>query len=204
MQGFIGGFGGSGSRLISNIFERLGFYTANEFSNKMYDFGENKFVDLFDIGFQHNDYKNLFEFINNNLKQDEFVIKHGHFMFIYDELRTHYPNCKLIYVDRNPIDAAMKLEYIPHVKYGGIVKSDLEKKIQFYIENSKIAIENADLVINYENLCFNSHEEIKKIENFCGLKSVITNYDFIKPSSTIGIGKEYYSKFNINEATRII
>lgn len=196
MKAFIGGFGGSGSRLVTNIFERLGFYVGKEFSNVMYDFGENQFVRIFDKCFREKNYSNLFNFIDENVQQQNFIIKHGHFMFIIDELKQKYPDAKFIYVNRNPIDCALKLEYIPHVKYGNIPKNDLEKKIEFYIEKAKVAISKADLVINYENLCFNPKDEIQNIKYFCDINSNITDYSFIEPPDSIGIGKDYYEKYN--------
>ena len=189
LKAFIGGYGGCGSRLVVNIFEKLGYYTAKEFSNPFGDFGWGKFVEYFDKGFENKNYSELFEFIdshlNHGLKHDTFIIKHGHFMFIPNEIRARYPEAKLIYVDRNIRDTAAKLEYIPHFKYGGIPIDDFSGKMRFYSENAKIAIENSDLVISYENLCFNPKDEIKKIENFCNLKPTITNYDFIVPSKNI-------------------
>lgn len=38
MKVFIGGFGGVGSRLLSQMFESAGMYVGKEQSNVMYDF----------------------------------------------------------------------------------------------------------------------------------------------------------------------
>ena len=49
-QIFIGAFGGTGSRLVAEIFEKLGLYVGRGFSNPMHDFGghgNQEFVSIF-------------------------------------------------------------------------------------------------------------------------------------------------------------
>ena len=196
MKGFIGGWSGSGSRLLTKIFEKLGYYVAKEFCNYTYDFGDIQFVKVFDRCFNKNNYNDLFRFIADNLDNKEnFVIKHGQFMFIPDELRNHFTDSKFIFINRNPIDCALK-HYNQHQKYGNIKDNNIDEKIKFFIKHSKKASEKADLIVDYENLCANPEDEIIKIEKFCNLDRTITNYDFIKPSKNIGSGSKYYNQYN--------
>lgn len=213
MKVFIGAFGGTGSRLVSSIFEMMGYNVERKFSNKMYDWGaypdEYKytdfknvpyFVNIFDKCFKNKDYSKLFDYIDRYTTSSDFIIKHGHFMFIFDELKSKYNDCKTVYVNRNPIDSALKLEYKPHLKYSEVVnnssQSELEIKFDFYLSESKKAIEKADLVIDYENLCLNPHEEITKMKNFMNSNFEFEDYSFIKTPKTLGVGKDYYEKYN--------
>lgn len=211
MKLFIGGFGGVGSRLVSNIFEQMGHNVEKDFCNEMYDWGAvphpkwgddrklyTYFVDKFDWCFVENkgfggNYDILFDYIDRWTTQDEFTIKHGHLMYIFPQLKERYPNCKTIYVNRNPIDSALKMEYTPHVKYGyesdNGVKDDLAIKIPWYLKYAQKAINECDLVIDYENLCINPHEEIEKIKKFVSSEYQFKDYSFIKTPKTFGIGK---------------
>tara|TARA_R110000803_G_scaffold101786_1_gene169801 strand:+ start:49 stop:672 length:624 start_codon:yes stop_codon:yes gene_type:complete len=199
---FIGGFGGVGSRLVPQILKQLDFYVGEETDKTgNWDFGaSNGFVQIFDSCFQKQNFLPLFNFIDTTLKNPtHFAIKHGHLMFIFNQLKTQHPGCKTIYIMRNPIDAALKLEYIPHFKYGKIPLNDLEAKIQYYIDESIRACEKADLVIKYEDLCFDLENQINIIRKFTGATSLNLPQINIKPSSTIGIGKKYYNKFDMSK-----
>ena len=205
---FIGGFGGVGSRLLPQIFEKFGLYVGKELSGDdrygrglTYDFGSSHFVKLFNIGFHQKDYTLLFEYLNKELKDyNNFAIKHGHFMFIMDEIKKEYSEAKNIYIMRNPIDAALKLEYKPHYYYGGLPANDLDAKIQYYIDESIKACNNADLVIKYEDLCNDLESEIIKLTKFMGLDSYpIESIIPIKSSSNIGVGKDLYNKFDLSK-----
>jgi hypothetical protein len=195
---FIGGFGGVGSRLLSEIFEKLGIYVAAEHSNEFYDYLNTEFSVQFLKDYHKNDYTELFNLMDVHLRgKTEFAIKHGQLMFIPDELKTYYPGCRIIYMIRNPIDVALKSEYVPHILYGGQQLDILENKIQYYIDESIKACEKADLVIKFEDLCFNLESELTKIKQFIG-KPDLPNPDIeIKIPSSIGEGKEYYHLFNI-------
>lgn len=211
MKVFIGGFGGVGSRLVSNIFEQMGHNVEKDFCNPMYDWGaiphpdwgDDKktftyFVDKFDWCFTDNkgfdgSYDVLFDYVDKWTTQDDFTIKHGHFMYIFPQLKERYPNCKTIYVNRNPIDSALKYEYEPHVKYGGVRlndKDDLGQKIPWYLKYAQKAIDECDLVVDYENLCLNPHEEIEKIKKLVGSEYKFKDYSFIKTPKTFGVGKD--------------
>lgn len=198
---FIGGFGGVGSRLLSQIFEKIGLYVGKDKSNDFYDFYGNRFADLF-LANYHRDksFKKIFNLIDPVLTtKPNFAIKHGQFMYMFDELKAHYPNSKNIYIMRNPVDAALKKQYIPHIQYGGHVHDVFDKKVQFYIDESIKAIEKADLTIKFEDLCFNLENELVKIKQFLGNPNLVSPNIEIKVPKSIGSGKDYYSKFNMEK-----
>lgn len=214
MKIFIGGYGGTGSRLVSNIFEQLGLNVEKEFCNVMYDWGaipkkgiDEYFVDVFDRCFAKDDFEELFDYIDKNTEKDNYAIKHGHLMFIFDKLKKRYPECKTVFVNRNPIDAALKTEYIPHIKYGDCSRDErenMDKKIPFYINHQKIAMSNADLSIDYENLCINPHIEIEKIKRLVNSNFIFKDYSFIKTPSSFAIGSHLYSKYDLTKVKEMI
>ena len=219
MKVFIGGFGGVGSRLVSNIFEQMGHNVEKHFCNPMYDWGaiphpawedmdtkQPYFLDKFDWCFKQNkgldgDYGEVFNYIDEWTSQDDFTIKHGHLMYIFPQLKERYPDCKTVYVNRNPIDSALKYEYAPHFKYSSSkddgIKDDLSIKVPWYLKYAKKAIDESDLVVDYENLCLNPHEEIEKMKKLVGSKHKFQDYSFIKTPKTFGVGKKLYKDYDL-------
>lgn len=196
-QIFIGGFGGTGSRLLVEIFEGFGYYIGREVSNKkQLDFGNRDFVTTFDRCWKHKDFTKLFRYLNDTLKSNigHFAIKHGHFMFIDKELKEKYPECKTVYIMRHPIDAAMK-HFDPHVKYGDLPDTR-DEKIKYYIEKSIQSCKEADLVIRYEDLCDDTENELKKIREFTGKFEIDLPDIEIKKSTVIGIHTDLYEKYD--------
>ena len=202
-QIFIGAFGGTGSRLVAEIFEKLGLYVGRGFSNPMHDFGghgNQEFVSIFNKCFINNDYSPLFKYITKNLQNpNRFAIKHGHFMYIYPQLRSAFPNSKMVYVMRNPIDSALNPQYTPYFNYGKLKKNNLKDKIQFYINESTKAINHSDLVIRYEDLVYDLDSEIIKIAEFCNLDPFPSSLVDIYPSKNLGQGHWLYNKFDLSE-----
>ena len=211
-QIFIGGFGGTGSRVVSEIFEGFGYYVGREIGGDSLDFGKGRFVQFFDLCWGRKEFSYLFNFINGHLKftknSNKFAIKHGHFMFINDELKKEYPNCKTVYVMRHPIDMAVKDKYIPHVKYGkfidrydlrGHLLSDsLDGKIKYYIRQSIKSCKEADLVIKYEDLCFDLENQLKIIREFIGDPNLKLPEIVIKPSKSIGTQVQLYDNYDVS------
>ena len=199
-QIFIGGFGGTGSRLVAEIFEGFGYYIGREYSNKTLDFGSNNFKRTFTRCWERKDFTPLFTYINDTIESNinHFAIKHGHLMFIDKELKEKYPNCKTVYVMRHPIDMAVgpsKEDYKPHVEYGELI-DDLDNKIKYYIEQSIKSCKEADLVIRYEDLCNDTENELKKIRDFTGKHNMDLPSIDIRPSKTTGIHTDLYEKYD--------
>ena len=194
---FIGGFGGTGSRVVAEIFEGFGFYVGREIGADSLDFGKGSFVQEFDASWRKKDFKRVINFVKKRLKNpDKFAIKHGHFMFINDVLRKDFPKCKTVYIMRHPIDMAVKKKYIPHNKYGNIGINDLDGKIKYYINESIKSCKEADLVIKYEDLCFDLENQLKIIRDFIGDLNLDLPKINIKPSKSIGQQTELYDKYD--------
>ena len=199
-QIFIGGFGGTGSRLVAEIFEGFGYYVGRDVGADSLDFGKGVFVSKFDKSWTKKEFGSLSRYMNSLLKDNigHFAIKHGHFMFIDKELRELYPGCKTVYVMRHPVDSAVgksKSIYRPHIKYGGLLNT-IDNKIQYYIEHSIKAYEEADLVIKYEDLCTDTENELKKIREFTGKHNMDLPSIDIKPSKTTGVHTEFYDRYD--------
>jgi hypothetical protein len=198
-QIFIGGFGGTGSRVVAEIFDSFGYYVSRETGKDSIDFGAGEFVNYFDRSWKTKDFTTLITYMNRKMRNNKhFALKHGHFMFIDKELKKFYPGCKTVYVMRHPIDAAAgesKRQYIPHIKYGGL-KNTLDNKIKYYIEKSIQAYEESDLVIKYEDLCSDTENQLKIIREFTGKHNMDLPSIDIRPSKTTGIHTDLYDKYD--------
>lgn len=71
-----------------------------------------------------------------------------------------------------------------------------EGKMQYYIDESVKACDAADFVVKYEDLCFDTENEVNRIKEFFALDIPIPT---IIPSKSIGIGKDHYSKFDMSK-----
>lgn len=202
---FVGAFGGAGTRAVMECLSLAGMYVAAEHSNEMYDYRNTGFVRAFDkyylgdrASFQNSKLKKILDEVC--AVRESYAIKHGHLMYIPKELRESYPGCKLIYVMRNPVDCALKEEYIPHITYGKLKQSTLDQKINYYIKESIRAQEEFDLVIRLEDLVENPKEELTKLFELAELP--LTDLDqiasIIKKSSTIGTGEDLYSRYDMS------
>jgi ribosomal protein S18 acetylase RimI-like enzyme len=197
---FIGGFGGTGSRVLTEIFEKFGFYVGRDTTTESLDFCRGQFPIVFDRCWIRKNFDELISYIKLNLQNNhKFVIKHGHFMFINNILRDNFHGCKTIYIMRHPIDMAVKEQYIPHKKYGNIKDvNNLDAKIKYYIKESIRACNDADLVIKYEDLCFDLENQLKIIRDFIGDPNLKLPDIDIKPSKTIGKEKDLYDKYDVS------
>lgn len=197
---FIGGFGGTGSRVVAEIFEKFGFYIGKETTNASLDFGRGAFPPVFDRCWRKKNFDELISYIKNRLKNpNEFAIKHGHFMFINDVLREKFPNCKTVYIMRHPVDMAVKKQYTPQRKYGKIKDvNDLDAKIKYYIKESIRSCEEADLVLKYEDLCNDLENQLKIIRDFIGDPDLKLPQIKIEPSETIGKQVDLYDKYDVS------
>jgi len=70
-------------------------------------------------------------------------------------------------------------------------------KIPWYLKYAKKAIDESDLVVDYENLCLNPHEEIEKMKKLVGSNHKFQDYSFIKTPKTFGVGKKLYKDYDL-------
>lgn len=202
---FIGAFGGAGTRIVMECLSLAGMYVAEDRSNDMYDYRNTGFVRAFDkyylgkkTSFETSKLKKIFDEVC--AIEESYALKHGHIMYIPQELREAYPGCKLIYMMRNPIDCALKKEYVPHITYGGKKNATLDQKIEYYIKESTRAQEEFDFVIRLEDLVNNPKEELQRLFEFVGLPLTCLDEaaSRVKRSSTIGEGKDLYDSYDMS------
>lgn len=213
---FIGGFSGSGSRVVQMILERAGYFVGgDDYNNESYDFcgrpvdetitnitrETEKKVDAvwyFNKYYFYNDpkpYKKLLDEVLTG--RDHWSIKHGHYMFCVPLLKKWYPDSEFIYVLRNPIDNMLN-KFITHNIYGGLpIEAPIENKVKYHLSVTRMALENTDYVVRLEDLCFNTTDAISQLLTFANIPHTdVDNYlDLIETPKSIGRGKEYYEKF---------
>lgn len=196
MKYFVGGFGGTGSRCMVQIAQQLGLNIEEHnpwLREDSLDFGDEAFKWLWHKCYRLGDYTPLLKWTDEILiNKEDFFIKHGFMMFMQDEIRSYFKDAKIIYIMRNPIDNVMSTNHLDQFKrYHGLFNP--QDMISWVIKQSKIASSKADLVVRYEDLCFNTDKELSKIKEFLNIDKDI-KFD-LKPSSKIGIGKKYYDGY---------
>ena len=196
---FVGGMGGSGTRVVQMMLEIGGYYIGSPYLNNYYDFMgvDHNFVILFDKWFFEDDDYPMKEMLNfSTTGRDSWSFKHGHLMFCIDKLKQWYPDSEYIHVVRNPIDNMLNA-FDTHIKYGSGDYSreySLEEKIDFYGRVQDEALNKADYFIRLEDLCFDTDSTVAKLFEFAELSfydiEEAKNVIIIPP--TIGRGREFY------------
>lgn len=189
---FVGGFGGSGTRVVQMILEKAGFYVGENI-NKFYDYGSGEFVKIFDRFYfnrtkETEDIFKKYLDVSNRLKilnKKSFSLKHGHLMFCVSDIKKWFPGSSFILVVRHPVDNMLN-EYETHIKYGGL-NSDcsLEERIDYYEKSTREALKYTDFLFRLEDVVFKTKETIKKLFDFIGIKNNPEKYTslIIKPDS---------------------
>lgn len=198
---FVGGMGGSGTRVVQYLMERAGYFCGCQLNDFMDWMGpDNNFISCFDTALFKNNWQPLKDIIDDNINRYRFLpysLKHGHFMFIIPELHKWYPESKYIHVVRHPVDNILN-EYNMHVKYGNYKPyAGLKNKLDFYEKVNSEALDHADYVIRLEDLIFDSENTIRKLMAFTDVKEydIMSMKSIIIVPKTIGRGKKYYSLF---------
>lgn len=154
---FIGGYGGSGTRVISIILERAGYNVGTNINNS---------YDYMPVLGQINEcwYEDKCNFTIN--EKTPFAIKHGQLMFVILELKKFHPRSKFILVVRNGLDNILKYQfkwedtYCKDFVFGN---TTLERKMMSWSESYKLSVNNSDYIIRLEDLCYNTIDTIKKL-----------------------------------------
>jgi hypothetical protein len=203
---FIGGFGGSGSRVIQNLFWYVGYFVGQPLINGAFDYmgPYRNFVAVYDKFYFNGDELGLDVVLQSaTMYRKTWSLKHGHLMFSIDLLKEWYPDSQFIYAMRNPVDNMLN-SFDTHHKYGGLpLDASLEEKVRYYIKISQNAIAKADYIFKLEDICNSPEKEIKRLLDFAYVPE--HKYDIkdlvktIKSPQSIGCGKEYYDKFDLSE-----
>ena len=202
---FMGGMGGSGSRVVQRILRDGGGYYLGEYLNGFEDFMgyDQSFVGRFNEGFFNNNWDRLHELIDVCVKGKDFwSLKHGHLMFIVPMLKEWYPDAHYLHTVRHPIDNQLN-EYDTHISYGYRDRGreySLQDKMDFYDKHNNIALDHADYYVRLEDVCFKKEETINNLLTWAGVPLEEQNMPKarcnINVPNTIGRGKQYYTQFN--------
>ncbi|MEM6812348.1 MAG: sulfotransferase [Pseudomonadota bacterium] len=177
---FIIGMPRSGTSLVEQILSSHSkVYGAGELSNIQNDFTH--FIQLqkqrdFDStlfqSYQDNYLAHLKDQLNGQIYFTDKMPMNFRFLGF---VKCVFPDAKIIYCDRNPLDVALsifKKKFSGHIPYA----YSLEEIIKFYnqhleiMENWKAIIEQDILSLNYENLVNSPKGKIREILNFCELE----------------------------------
>lgn len=193
MQIFVGGWSGSGSRVVQQLFHNVGFHIGSEL-NKSLDFYSDRFVECFDQMYFHGDNRPLKSLLEEDLDgRDSWAIKHGHLMLCVSSLREWYPNSKFVLTVRHPVDNLVKPGINSDVckKYGDA--ESLQEKLDFYGRATSAVMKNADLVVRLEDLCFDTHATMTKIFDLAGIDQDPNILEHIvHVPESIGRGRGFY------------
>ena len=178
---FIGGYGASGTRVVSIILQKAG-YNVGKDTNIAYD------------------YMPLLEPIDDcwyrgicSLKVEEkepYALKHGQLMLVIPQLKKDNPDSKFILVIRHPIDNILigwqfewENTYLRDIIKDKFLNSTedkeisppwkslnkLKRKMLAWRESHKIALEHTDYIIRLEDLCLNPIVTIKNLFSYLGI-----------------------------------
>lgn len=202
----IGGYSGSGTRVISMILEQAGYNIGKDVYTKTLD------------------YMPILKKIDNcwynkkcNLKIKEekpYAIKHGQSMLVIPEIKRDNPGSKFILVIRHGVDNILNGFEWENTYYKDAFKGKdkLLQKISAWTESYKKALKDTDHVVKLEEICFNSDKTIQELFDFLNIKKDPKEFiSLIRMPMSIGrrhelqedtkmilfnIGKEVLNKFN--------
>lgn len=156
---FIGGYSGSGTRVVSMILEKVG-----------YNIGTGK-----DLYTETSDYMPVLKHIDNcwegqeySLSVDEkepYALKHGSLMLVIPQLKKDNPDSKFILVMRHGVDNILNGFEWENIYFKNLVTNQdkLIRKIHAWTEAYKIALKDADYVFKLEEFCFYPEKTIKEL-----------------------------------------
>lgn len=196
---FIGGFGGTGSRVITKVLNKIGYYIPYFVSPETVDYRGFYFVRLFDKYMATGEINKVKELLFDDFKDlDSFVVKHGHFLFIQDKLKEWFPDSKYLHIYRNPVDQSTNNNYTWHNKYGGLPRRcPIPQKAKYVYETDTAFMSTADYIVKLEDLIINKEKTIKDLISWTGVDYEYKEIDFsfiINPG-TFGRGSRYYDEF---------
>jgi len=203
---FVGGFGGSGTRVVQMLLYQAGYFVGQPLINGAFDYmGPYKnFVALYDKYHFSGDEEGFDVVLKcATMYRRSWSLKHGHFMYCIDLLKDWYPDSEFIFVMRNPIDNSLN-KHNTWYRYGGLcLDATLEEKVKYYLQVCREVIPKADYTLRLENICDDPKNEIENLLNFASVPSYKYRMDemlkLIKKPKSVGAGEKYYSKIDVSE-----
>lgn len=212
---FVGGWAGSGSRVLQQILERAGYYVGLQDidRNESYDFmgrmipplpelrdeaireGSKwlylEFPEVFKSWYfnrENEDNRRFFQAMIWDATQDKekWSLKHGHLMLLTDDLKRYFNRTKFILTVRHPVDNLLRNDS-SFAEFTGLKSKDLYERLDLYEKLTEEALYNTDFLFRMEDFCFQPHENIGKLFNFMGIDDSPAKYvDIIKVPESIG------------------
>jgi hypothetical protein len=192
-QIFVGGFGGSGTRVVQMILERAGYDVGAPGRDGAYDWHGARFSPFFDTWY-FNRCGTFRSYLTDRLANAEsFAVKHGHLMYCIPELHEWFPGSQFIYVYRNPWDQMSNLNQL-HTIYGGLPSdAPLTQKVEYWCQVSRGAMAQADLSVSLERLVATPRTAIQEILDIAQVDDAPEKYtDIIQRPTTMGRAQDSY------------
>ena len=185
---FIVGWGGSGTRVISQILKRAGYNIGKQI-NQEYDYLP-ILVNINDaIGKKT---------INSQFKKqikalkEPFAIKHGQMMMCIEQIKKEHPDSFFILVVRHGVDNVLK-DFRWEESYGKhfIDNIDsyvpLEGRMMLWVKVHELALKHSDYTIRLEDIVDRPEKEIGKLFKALNFKGDPQKYcDIVKRPGSIG------------------
>lgn len=193
----IGGIGGSGTRLISDLCTDLGIYMGadlNESSDTMYfvDFYDkwiNKWYEFrnrpFSISSMRDDFRNSFDKYLMERNSDRIGWKNPRSIHLLDFFHGLFPKMKFIHVVRDGRDVAFSKTQIQVERHGYAILGETAVKVNKAVasalvwntcnrwarEYCEMNLVKSYLIIKYEDICKDARNEFERVSKFVGVRA---------------------------------
>lgn len=193
-QIFIVGYGGSGTRVISQILERVGYHTGQfKNINDAYDFMPLlPLVEDYIFKNKGND-----DWIRDVVKRDSrgkpWAYKHGQLMMMLPYMKKLFPEAKIIMIVRHGLDNILNhFEWHKTYEKKYIKLPELEAKAKTWAYIHEKALPDVDYIIRLEDLCENPEIEVYKLLKFVGSPvAPAVCCDIVKKPESIGLRNRF-------------
>jgi len=202
---FVGGYGGTGSRLFQRVMRASGYYLGR--TNSALDWMGTNIVswEASDKWFHNNNPQPLKKVIEQTIgDRESWSLKVGHLMYSFDLIKELYPDALCILTIRHPLDSVTSNYKMHHTHGGYPINAPIKQRLNWYSWAHKLALINTDYVFRLENMVYDPDHTINEIINLTQAKPnpqelLQFKNELIVPKS-IGRGQKYYDQFNNDPA----
>lgn len=196
---FIGGYGNTGTRIVCQLLEKKGFNMLKSKLNDMYDYLGTDFHPMIERYWKTGNVLEIVHTIQEDIKHEkgDIVLKHGHFMLIFPQLKLHFPNSTFILCIRDMIDLTLKHENIPIDEfnlrpYNHMVENEtyeFMKRFRIIEHWYSLADGHYDYLVRMEDLLYFPQETMIKLFEYLGCDTSFIPNIISSISKTVGHGK---------------